>query len=73
MSTLTIDPKAYCELVASRLPHVYKRGELTPEEKQFAELLDVLIEKFEERYPIKRLPVFTALRIPTLRHGHWPR
>jgi HTH-type transcriptional regulator / antitoxin HigA len=33
------------------------RGNLTPEERQYAELLIVLIQKFEERY---RLPVETT-------------
>ena len=34
------------------LEALYSQERLTPEEKEFAELLTVLIEKFEERYQI---------------------
>jgi HTH-type transcriptional regulator / antitoxin HigA len=36
----------------SELEVLYSGGELTPEEKEYAELLTLLIEKFEERYQI---------------------
>lgn len=37
----------------AELEALYDRGELTPEEREFADLLTLLIEKFEERYQIK--------------------
>jgi HTH-type transcriptional regulator/antitoxin HigA len=36
------------------LEALYSRGKLSPEEKEYAELLTLLIEKFEERYDIGR-------------------
>src|SRR5690242_17142620 len=43
------------------LEALYSREKITPEEKEYAELLTVLIEKFEERYQIT--PAATPLDI----------
>jgi hypothetical protein len=39
------------ETYIAELEALYSQEELTPEESEYAELLKVLIEKFESRYP----------------------
>jgi HTH-type transcriptional regulator/antitoxin HigA len=42
------------EAYIAELEALYSQEELTPEESEYADLIKVLIEKFESRYQIKR-------------------
>jgi HTH-type transcriptional regulator / antitoxin HigA len=48
----------------AELEALYSHGNLTPEEQEYADLLTLLIEKFEERYQIQP----AATPIDVLRH-----
>ena len=48
----------------AELEALYSRGDVTPEEQEYADLLTLLIEKFEERYQIEP----AATPIDVLRH-----
>lgn len=69
MSTTTIElnEKSYAQLLGRALPHVIHTAEEceapSPEEKELAELLTILIEEYEERrYPIRKTNPQKALQ-----------
>jgi HTH-type transcriptional regulator / antitoxin HigA len=52
-----------CARLTDELMRLDERGDLTPEEKELAELLTILIERYEERrYPIREAEPRAALQ-----------